>query len=251
MAAGTIDEVIAQLDGIVDAARERRDRAGYFAALYRNVTRRVRDGIAAGEFEDGARMERLDVTFANRYLSALEAFRGGGGAPRSWQVSFDANRSWEPLVLQQLLVGINAHINFDLGPAAAATAPGDELPSLRHDFDAINGILGGMLDKVKADVEQVSPWIRLLDRVDPSGEDAMINFGMDRARDSAWSVATRLAGTEPSARPAELDVVDRWTAVLGTLVLHPPGLVLKGALALIRARESNDVRRVIDVLCQV
>ena len=72
-----IDEVIAQLDDII--ARSIRDgsRLGYFAALYRKVTAKVKEGIAQGRFEDGPRMERLDVTFANRYLEAMDQFRRG------------------------------------------------------------------------------------------------------------------------------------------------------------------------------
>ena len=51
----TIDDVVDQLTQVVTRAKHERSRLGYFAALYRNVTVRVRDGIAAGRFEDGAR----------------------------------------------------------------------------------------------------------------------------------------------------------------------------------------------------
>ncbi len=49
----TIDEVVARIDDIIDQSRADNSRIGYFAALYRKVTVGVRDGIAAGEFEDG------------------------------------------------------------------------------------------------------------------------------------------------------------------------------------------------------
>lgn len=251
MAADTIDGIIASFDRVVDRARERGDRVGYFAALYRNVTRRVKGKIAAGAFEDAARMERLDVVFANRYLDALDAFEHGRTASRCWTVAFTTYRSWQPIIVQQMLVGTNAHINLDLGVAAAQVAPGDELASLQHDFDTINGLLADMLDGVKDDIDQVSPWVRLLDRVDPSGEDAVINFAMDKARANAWSTAMRLAHTPPDRLQEEIDVVDRWTAVLGNLIVHPPGFLLNAGLRIIRARETNDVRRVIDVMCSV
>ena len=73
----TIDEVLMELDKIILRARNERDRLGFFATLYRNVTRNVKQGIAAGLFEDGPRMEKLEVTFANRYLAALGTFRRG------------------------------------------------------------------------------------------------------------------------------------------------------------------------------
>ena len=77
MPARTIDEVIEHLDDVIALARSEKSRLGYFAVLYRNVTIKVKEGILAGSFEDGARMERLDVAFANRYLDALKRYRQG------------------------------------------------------------------------------------------------------------------------------------------------------------------------------
>jgi hypothetical protein len=70
MAPRTITEVIAAIDEIVRLCEQKRNRAGYFAALYKRMTIAVGEGIRANAFEDGARMERLDVVFAQRYLSA-------------------------------------------------------------------------------------------------------------------------------------------------------------------------------------
>src|SRR5205814_2559328 len=116
----TIDEVIAQLDQIILHARNEHSRLGLFATLYRNVTIRVKEGIAAGAFEDRARMEKLDVTFANGYLAALDSFREHRPLRKCWLVSFQMAGNWPPIILQHLLTGMNAHINFDLGIAAQA-----------------------------------------------------------------------------------------------------------------------------------
>ncbi len=80
MWAKTIDEVIQQLEKIVGWARDNQGRLGYFAALYRKVTVKVKEGIADGFFKDAMRMERLDVIFANRYLEALRAISRRSGA---------------------------------------------------------------------------------------------------------------------------------------------------------------------------
>jgi hypothetical protein len=112
--ASTIDEVAEQLDAVVARARDGNSRLGYFPALYRKVTLSVKEGIREGFFEDGERMERLDVVFANRYLEAIAARESGGRATRAWEVSI----------------------------AAARTAPGAELPGLEEDFRRINEVLG-------------------------------------------------------------------------------------------------------------
>jgi hypothetical protein len=247
----TIDEVIAQLDGVILRARSARSRLGYFATLYRNVTLRVKEGIAADLFEDGARMERLDVTFANRYLTALESFHNNQPFSKCWLRCFQIANTWSPIILQHLLTGMNAHINFDLGIAAQAVAPGAALPSLEHDFNQINTILGNMIIKVRSNVEEVSPWIRVLDTVCPSTEDRFINFSLSKARESAWLVANIVNSTPAEQLALKLKVLDEGVAMLGSLVGTPKDWTVRLGLHVIRVRESNDVPHVIDVLSQV
>ena len=247
----TLAEVVELLDAMIADAYQRRSRMGYFATLYRGVSRRVVSGIATGEFDDGLRMEKLAVTFADRYLAAYGRWSRGEAATRSWMLAFEATRHWSPLILQHLLLGINAHINLDLGIAAAEAAPGDLLPGLANDFNRINDILGALSTKVRSDVEAVSPWMRLLDSIHPQAEGIVINFALDKARANAWSVACRLAGMSSEQAALEIDVLDSWTAVLGNLVLHPSGFIPSALLRMVRARESSDVHKVMDVLAQV
>ncbi|HEY6348039.1 MAG TPA: DUF5995 family protein, partial [Candidatus Angelobacter sp.] len=129
--AETIEQVIQALDQIIDSAWTEKSRLGYFAALYRRVTRSVKQGIDQGKFQNGPLMEKLDVTFANRYLTAYEQFRSKQAPTLSWQLAFRSTSAWYPLIVQQLLIGINAHINLDLGIAAATVAPGDKLAGLK------------------------------------------------------------------------------------------------------------------------
>lgn len=250
MPARNIDEVISQLDEAIARCRNESSRLGFFAVLYRNVTLKVKEGIGSGFFEDGPRMERLDVAFANRYLTALESFRRGEGPSKCWLVSFEAAANWPPLILQHLLLGMNAHINFDLGIAAAEICPGDQLPLLKTDFDRINQVLGGMVLKVKENIDQLSPWIKLIDRIDPETEDKIINFSLDKARTSAWLVANMLAPLSPARQAEKLEILDGAVAAFGRLIRDPKGWLVNLALWIIRLRESNDIRRVIDVLSQ-
>lgn len=247
----TIDEVIVQLDAVILRARTERSRLGYFATLYRNVTIRVKEGIAAGLFEDGARMERLDVTFANRYLAALESFRNGQPLSQCWLKCFQIANTWPPIILQHLLTGMNAHINFDLGIAAQSVAPGAELASLEHDFNQINAILGSMVVRVRSNVEAVSPWIRFLDTLCPSTEERFINFSLNKARESSWLVANLINSTPADQLARKLKILDDGVAILGSLIGSPKEWSVRYGLYVIRVRESNDVPHVIDVLSQV
>ena len=247
MAAETIDQVIEQLGAVVDDSRAAGSRLGFFAALYRRVSVQVKTGIDSARFEDGPRTERFDVVFAGRYLAALERWRRDEHPGDSWAIAFRTAERWRPLALQHLLLGMNAHINVDLGIAAARTCPGDSLPEIKRDFDEINVLLAELVDEVQARIGDFSPWLGLLDRVGGRSDEALVNFSMQKARDAAWDLAERLA---PLDGPQQARVIERrdHAMALFARVIRTPGIAGTLATLAIRLRESSDVRRVIDAL---
>lgn len=244
----SIEATIERLTGIVDDSRQQRSRDGYFAALYRNVTVAMRDRIRSGRFDDADRMERFVVAFADRYLDAHRAWRAGEPTTASWALTFEAVGRWRPVALQHLLVGMNAHINLDLGVVAAELA-GDSsgLPALRRDFDQVNRVLGELVEASQGAVASVSPWLSLVDRFGGRSDEAIIRFSLRVARDQAWRAAQRLAPLEGTARLQAIDALDQAVAGIGRRVLHP-GARLTLVLLLVRLRETASVPEVIDAL---
>jgi hypothetical protein len=228
MSAATIDGVLAQREEIVS----RTSRLGFFAALYRKVTERVKEGIRAGRFEDGPLMERLDVVFANRYLDAYAAWQAGRPVAVSWRAAFAAASRSDLAVLQHLLLGMNAHIYLDLGIAAA------EVPVSRRDFDEINDVLLELLDEVQEAISRVSPWLDLLDWVGGSDDEAVAGFALILARNLAWRHAETLlfASDDRESIIVQMDITGE--AMSGAL-LRPPFLT-RMALRVIAAREPSD-----------
>lgn len=243
----SISDVLSELDRVIAHCRAKQSRVGYFAVLYRNVTARVQQNLTSGRFQDPTRLERLDMFFAHRYLEAFDRFSRGENPTRSWSVAFEASRHWPPIILQHLVLGINAHINLDLAIAAARTAPGDELPFLKHDFDAINQLLIEMIVEVQSRIDQVSPWFRLLNRVGGSTDEEVGAFGLRVSRDRAWQVAQQLALDNPEQLEQHIALLDERVAVLAHAV-YAPILSLRATHLLIRLRESNDVPRVMETL---
>ena len=242
----TIGEVISALTEIIESARAGASRLGYFASLYRRVTQTVKDDIAAGKFQNGPLVERLDVVFASRYLDAFAQFQAGATPTQSWLTAFQTAADPRPIILQQLLLGINAHINLDLGIATAAVAPGDQLPGIKPDFDRINDVLATLVATVENELAEVSPSIHLLEEVGMRTESTIINFSLEKARAQAWATAQKFAGMPADRVPDATVQLDGEVALLADAVAHP----LFGSIALdaIRITETNDVRRVIDVL---
>ena len=243
----TIDQVIQQLDDIVDRTKRENCRLGYFAALYRKVTLKVKAGIREGFFEDGERMERLDVIFANRYLEAFEQHQKNIPPTQSWQLAFETAKHWWPIVLQHLLLGMNAHINLDLGIAAARTSPGDAVHGLKNDFNKINEILAALVDGVENELAQIWPVLGLLDYTAGKTDEVLINFNMKIARDHAWQVAEKLAPLEQTHQMSAIKELDNRIAVFGRVILHP-GFVISTVNKIIRLGERGTIGHIIDLL---
>ena len=246
--AESIDQVLDRLDGIIDRAIIESDRLGFFAVLYRTVTAAVKEGIAAGSFEDGPRMQRLDVTFANRYLEAFHAHSNGGTPTRSWRVAFAAGKSRRAVIMQHLLLGMNAHINLDLAIAASQVCPGAAIAGLEHDFNEINTVLATLEADVEREVCSLSPWIDRLDHIDPNAGRVIANFSIDRARACSWEVAQRLAYLTGDARELAIVAIDTDIAVLANLIERPVGIGINVNLILVRLRETWDARKVMRTL---
>lgn len=185
----TIDEVLSRMDEIVAECGQKNSRIGYFAILYRQVTRRIKKGIELQEFEDNPRMERLDVLFAGRFIDAYDTWKSGQQPTKSWDIAFESSKSSSYLVLQHLFLGINAHINLDLGISAAETVGSEPLEGIQKDFNQINSILAELVDGVKANISKVSPVFGLLIPLAKGRDEMLLNFSIQLARDGAWKYA--------------------------------------------------------------
>jgi hypothetical protein len=141
MVAENIDDVVDGLAEVVREAGRTGDRCGYFAALYRQVTVEVRAAVHSGWFDDGRRMDHFDTLFGNRYFDAYDAWRRAKEGPRCWRETFGLLEDADTVIVQHLVLGVNAHINLDLAVAAARTSQGEAIHALRRDFLLINDIL--------------------------------------------------------------------------------------------------------------
>jgi hypothetical protein len=247
MQAKNTDQVTRYLEDIIAEAKMKRDRVGLFAALYRQVTLKIIQGIESHLFEDSSRMERFTTQFANRYFQALDDYQNNGKPTKSWKVAFEATTQSDYLILQHLLLGINAHINLDLGIVAAQINPGSKLPAFRPDYDTVNHILGELLDNVQGVVGEFSPLLDILDRLGGKNDEWLMTFSMTKARQEAWNLAELLAGQNFVVQQGIIAMIDTKVAFLGKLVIHPSSTLNK-AVDLIHETESDNIPAIIDAL---
>jgi hypothetical protein len=99
------------------------DGRRYFHATYLRTTRAVGEEIERGGFSDNGWLERWDLVFADLYLQALAS----KSPPRPWHIAFDAAHHRVDLPpLRHVLLGMNAHINYDLPQALLAVITPEE-----------------------------------------------------------------------------------------------------------------------------
>lgn len=244
----SIDEVIEQLERIIDYSITNNNCCGYFAVLYHKVTCKIKDCISKKDFEDCVRMERLDVLFASRYLDAFYSWLSGAKTTSSWQIAFEAVTKNKSLVLQHLLVGINAHINLDLGIAASNVMSGYALDDLHNDFNTINSILASMIDNVEDCLTKVNPLMKLLDLNWYNYDEMLVKFSIDSARDGAWNFAKEINGKTGTDFSDCINMRDNRITELGKIIVHPIGFLLKTMVKLIRLFEKKNVSKVIKFL---
>lgn len=244
----TITDVIDRLTDIINQSKKENSPLGYFAALYRKVTIRVRDGIARGEFADNAQMEKLDILFAKRYIEAYDQWRSSKTPTKSWNLAFLASKRTEPLIIQHLLLGINAHINLDLGITANETIGDKPIESLKSDFDAINNILAEMVDDVQNQIGKVSPLFGILDPITGRSDEYLAKFSMNIARDGAWGFANELYKATREDRERMIADRDFTISVLAEGLASPKSNWINMILKVIRWFETKDVNKVISFL---
>ncbi len=247
MKAHTIDEVIAHLDTIINQCMANQSCRGYFASLYRKMSVAVKAGVGNGAFEDGGRMERLVVEFANRYLDAYAAYASAQQLTTSWRSAFDAAQNNELTIIQHLLLGINAHINLDLGIAAAVISTPQNIRALHPDFLLINDTIAHVYNDMQSRLSKISWFVVLIQKIRPETTNALINFSIAKARDTAWNNALMLTNIGTDGHQQVITTTDAIVAKVATGI-QSPGKIARLLFKWIRKAEKKDIVRNLRVL---
>ena len=246
------------LDHIRDVCRAEGSRNGYFAAMYARVTAAVQHRAEAGRFHDDQLMEAYVARFARRYTEAYWAHAAGQQTSRAWALAFATADESGPLVVQHLGLGMNAHINLDLGVVAAEIAvdertdrePGEPSDTLRADFLAINGVLAELVERCQQAVVAASPVLGVADTLLASADDDLTRFSLTVARAGAWEFARDLSRAPLSAWSDEIDARDRSVTAIGERLLTRAGPA-DDLRRLVRLGEWRGVAEVIDLLSAI
>jgi Family of unknown function (DUF5995) len=232
--AATIDEVVEQLQQRIDALPHGQVQRRAFITTYQRTTQAVGEAVNSAFFEDPEWVVRWDVAFADLFIVAHDADQAGGQVPRPWRLAFQADPKLPTIV--HLLLGMNAHINFDLPPATLSVITDHDFedPVLidrrRRDHERIDQILAR---RVAEEDHAIGGARSLLDRILTPANRLSSRHFLREARGKVWlNVAelqrARLEGTNAyRARLAELEVL---AAAKIADLLRPGQVLLRLAL---------------------
>jgi len=184
-----------RLQRLEELLRDRRDRRSIFLTVYTRMTRQIRKRIDRGGFADPSWIREYTTTFANYYRRAFLAFERANAEllPDPWRIAFGTAARDSALVIQDALLGINAHINYDLALTLRDVGIDPDRPAKRADHQVVNDVLAKLIDiqqSVLADV--YAPAIRDIDALFGRVDERISLFGLSEGRAQAWRVAVVL-----------------------------------------------------------
>jgi Family of unknown function (DUF5995) len=167
----TIAEVVDRMRERLDTLPPGLEHRRVFLDTYLRTTVAVGNAVQAARFEDPDWVDEWDVVFADLYLEAHDADLAGPPrrASRPWRLAFAAPPDLPPL--RHVLLGINAHVNYDLPQALLAVISDEDFedPALmdqrRRDHERIDGVLAERVTAEDGELTATSGGKSLLDQV--------------------------------------------------------------------------------------
>ena len=229
-----IEELIERMAALLESLQASGDQRRYFHATYQRTTVAVAEELKRGGFIDTEWVERWDVAFADLYLDALQAAQAGHRPTRPWDIAFSAPADLPPL--RHVLLGMNAHINYDLPQALLAVITDEqfddaELIARREsDHRAIDAVLASRVAAEDDELTRISGAGSLLDRLlRPLNRLGTQRF-LREAREKVWAnaiVLSRARRQGPEAYAGVLAQLEELSAAKVVALQAPGQVVLK------------------------
>ncbi len=222
---GTVDRMVALLAHWEHGG----DQRAPFLRCYLMMTRNMLEGVERGEFHDPVWVERLVHRFAEYYFYATEAFDAKQATcPTIWSGAHGAAIRGNVFIAQRLLLGINAHINYDLVLALVDVLE-DEWPDLDderktrryEDYVLVNVVIGRTIDDVQdLVVEKEAVWLDVFDKAMGRVDEWLVSRLITRWRRGIWDRAVQMLesggadGRETVRMQVESEALVRADAIL-------------------------------------
>jgi hypothetical protein len=172
------------------------DHRGVFATTYMLLTEAIRDTLREQPdfYDDRDWLFLQDALFADYYFRVIEANEAGQPVPEAWRIAFDTAASGDANAGQDMLLGINAHVQRDmpfvLAEVGLRTRDGT---TRKPDHDRTNQVLARAYEPIVREVER--RYDPALATTNPGGNPGDDQAGLNVVaewREQVWRNAERL-----------------------------------------------------------
>jgi hypothetical protein len=244
-------EALESLERVSERLHALRDPRAAFPEVYGVITRRVL--IEAREprsrFLEPGWIGRLMGRFCARYLETLAwSLRGLPQDCAGWRLAYACADTGLTIPLQDVMLGISAHINYDLALGISQTiiehGHADDphmLARYKHDHDLVNELLRASIPEsmTRLRVRHGCRASGLAWRTAPSLVEHVIMAVLGRWREHVWGDVLRLlAASHAGERRAVLRAMDRRSGHIARVLAGPSAGLRLGRAALRRLGDA-------------
>jgi hypothetical protein len=207
------------------------DHRAVFATTYLLLTEQVRDTMRRDRhfFNDRRWLIYEDTVFANYYFRAVNAYSRGKPVPAAWKVAFDSARAGDANAGQDMLLGINAHVQRDMPFVVASVGLRTRAGASRKpDHDVVNAILSDAYERIVSTIGRRYDSLVTITNASWNPIDDIAGLEMVKGwREGVWRNAERLVEAKTaSERRQVIDSIETNAATWANLIAGgqvPPG----------------------------
>jgi hypothetical protein len=222
------DPVIERMQLLLERWEASADPKAVFLSCYQMMTGNMLAAIDQNEFIDPHWVDHLLRRFAEYYFVALDEYeQEPTSAPLVWQLAHGVSINRSVSGIQKLLLGVNAHINYDLVLALMDLLEpewrflSDEQREKRHlDHRRVNDIIGRTIDAVQDEViEPDMPVMDLIDKLFGPVDEYLVSRLIANWRETVWeNTLDLLQADDPQERAMLIKKVEEEAIRIGGFI---------------------------------
>jgi hypothetical protein len=208
------------------------DHRAVFATTYLLLTKQMRDTIQRDPrtFKDLKWLIYEDTVFANFYFRVIRAYDRGKPVPEAWKVAFDTAAEGDANAGQDMLLGINAHVQRDMPFVLATVGLRTRKGKTRKpDHDVVNGILSDAYEPIVSTIGRRYDSFVTMSNASWNPVDDIAGLELVKGwREGVWRNAERLLDAKTAAERRKVtDSIETNAATWANLIaggqMGPPG----------------------------
>ena len=196
--------MLQRMDENIMSWNEKNDQRHVFLSCYRMMTANMLLAIEENKFHDRDWVSKLLHHFADYYFEAVACYDCGNNVPPVWQEVHQLTMQNKLLKVQSLMIGVNAHINYDLVLALYDLLEPDwnqlsetDREKRYEDHCKVNEIIAATIDKVQDEVLEPSNLLmRWIDVAFGRLDEYLLSRLITQWRHDVWNDAHRMLAVE-------------------------------------------------------